>query len=99
MDYSAYKIRWILSFKDPDDSGGVCGTTIHHGPNPATAALASAEHASEAVARDPETLQFFILDVSDHNQVSLPLSNDDLSTAMRSYPSDLDFEVCYRPLC
>ncbi len=99
MGYSAYRIQWVLSFTEEDRAGGFCGTTTHHGPSPAVAAIASAETACRAIAEDVIDLRFFILGIVDENQTSVQLSNAEIWAALHRHASDLEFEVAYRPLC
>lgn len=99
MEYASYQVKWILSFSESGKTGGFYGTTTHDGPTPAVAAVASAESASRKVPQDKDILQVVILGVFDENEVSMPLSNDDLCAALRRHPSSLEFEVAYRPLC
>lgn len=99
MEYASYQVKWILSFAESGKTGGFYGTTTHDGPTPAVAAIVSAESASRKVAKEKDILQVLILGVFDQNEVCIPLSNEDLSAALRRHPASLEFEVAYRPLC
>lgn len=99
MTYSSYQVRWIVSYTESGRTGGLYGTTTHDGPTPAVAAIVSAESASRKVPKEKDITQVLILAVVDQNEITIPLSNEDISAALRRHPASLDFEVAYRPLC
>jgi hypothetical protein len=93
----SFKVQWILSPSDPGRAG-LYGTTEHEGRTPAAAAIASAKSVLQAADREPRPFQIVIVGVFDGEGAPNLLTADDLTDALRHYPS-LPCDIISRPLC
>ena len=91
-----FTVRWILSPFD-QDRAGLVGTTTHREPNPAAAALASAESVLMTLNPDQLDAEFHVLSVSAGEADRNLLKGDDLRAALR-FHDRLPIGVVYRPL-